>query len=165
MTKIVFFLIFNLLFLSNCLANEAYVGASFGDSNTSLNGYNSPTGFKAYLGVHINDRFGVEIGFINLGTFKRSAGSLKVDGTEISAVGFIPVGSDGNIFGKLGLFSWNSEYSNGANVDGTDFTLGLGVQFPIRDAILVRIEYQEFRDINDNNDDFTLLSVGLALSF
>ncbi len=148
------------------IANNAYLGASIGESDTSQNGYNKPLAYKAFLGVHINDRFGVELGLINLGEFKRNSVVIsEVSGTEISALGFIPIGTNGELFGKIGFFNWDVKYPNGASTDGSDITIGLGVQLPIRGNTLFRFEYQEFRDINDSNDDFTLLSIGLALLF
>jgi hypothetical protein len=147
-------------------ANDAYFGASIGESKTSQNGYNKPLAYKAFLGAPFNDRFGVELGFINLGEFKRNNSvTREVSGFELSLLGFIPIGTNGNIFGKIGMFNWDIDYSNGATADGSDVTIGLGIQFPFMSNKLFRIEYQEFRDINDSNDDFTLISLGLALAF
>jgi len=164
MKTLLLFIFLNLTLISNVAAENAYFGASFGDARTTANNYNTPIGYKFYLGGHLNDRFGAEIGFIELGEFKRNTTTNKISGTEISAVGFIPLGNDGSIFVKLGLFNWNSKTSNG-ETDGSDFTIGLGVQLPIKDNILFRIEYQEFRDINNSSDNYTFLSVGAALVF
>ncbi len=168
MKKIVLIAFLYTSLLSNVCAEQAYIGASIGDSNISTTNDNKPIGYKFFLGAHINDRVGIELGIINLGEFKTGSLTNTVTGTELSAVGFIPIGSDGNIFAKLGLFSWNIDSSLGSlssTADGTDLTIGLGFQYPIKDNILIRLEYQEFRDINDTNDNFTFLSVGLALQF
>ncbi|MFV2061024.1 MAG: outer membrane beta-barrel protein [Gammaproteobacteria bacterium] len=167
MKKITLLILFLGLFSTSslCLANEAYFGASVGESGTSLNGYNKPLGYKAFLGAHINDRFGIELGLVNLGEFKRNSTRFELTGIEISAVGFIPVGSNGNLFAKIGLFNWDIDYPGGASTDGSDVTIGIGVQLPISGNTLFRFEYQEFRDIDASNVDFTLLSIGLALAF
>ncbi len=150
--------------LAPSYAADAYLGASFGDSNVSLDNYNKPIGYKFFIGAHVNDQFGVELGLINLGDFTITNLSTKVSGTELSAVGFIPVGGDGSIFGKIGIFNWNID-SNSISSTGTDFTLGFGVQFPVKDSTLFRLEYQEFRDLRNDNDDYTFLSIGLAIKF
>jgi len=170
MNKILFILLISITLLSNAIAEQSYIGASIGDSKVSSDSFSKPIGYKIFLGTHINDRFGVELGLINLGEFQSNVVSNKVSGTELSGVGFIPIGDDGSIFGKIGLFAWSIESSAGnINVTstGTDFTIGLGIQFPIplNDNTLLRLEYQEFRDIDDTDDDFTFLSVGLALMF
>lgn len=168
MKKILLFLLLNISLFTTVLAEDTYIGASIGDSKISLDNYSKPIGYKAFLGAHINDRFGIEIGLINLGEFKRNTLTNKVTGTELSGVGFIPLGNDGSVFGKIGLFNWTIESTIGsikASSNGTDLTIGLGVQYPIKDNILVRLEYQEFRDIDDSNDDFTFLSLGFVLSF
>jgi len=168
MNKIIIFLILNSVFIASCFAEQSYVGASIGDSKVSSDNDNKPIAYKVFLGTHVNDSLGFEIGIINLGNFERTGVTSKVGGTELSAVGSIPLGKDGNLFGKLGVFNWNIESKVGAitsNSDGTDITIGLGVQLPIKDNILIRIEYQEFRDIDTADDDFTFLSVGIGLSF
>ncbi len=164
MRKILLFIILNVSIQASSCYAEAYVGASIGDSNVSLDNYNKPVGYKFFIGADINDRFGLELGLINLGDFTIGSLSTKISGTELSAVGFIPVGSDGKLFGKIGLFNWNID-SNSISSNGTDFTLGLGIQFPVKDNILFRLEYQEFRDIRNSSDDFTFLSIGLAVKF
>ncbi len=168
MKKIILITFIYTSLLSNASAEQAYIGASIGDSNISTTNDNKPIGYKFFLGAHVNDRIGVELGIINLGKFKTGSLANEVSGTELSAVGFIPVGSDGNVFAKLGLFAWNIDSTLGSisgSSNGTDLTIGFGFQYPIKDNILIRLEYQEFRDINDTNDNFTFLSVGLALQF
>ncbi|VAX01805.1 hypothetical protein MNBD_GAMMA22-154 [hydrothermal vent metagenome] len=168
MKKLLFIAFIYASFLSSVNAAEAYIGASIGDSNISVNNDNKPVGYKLFLGTHVNDNVGIELGIINLGEFKTGNLTNKVTGTELSAVGFIPVGADGDVFAKLGLFVWNIDSTLGSlsgTSDGTDITIGFGFQYPIKDNILIRLEYQEFRDIDDTNDNFTFLSVGLALQF
>jgi hypothetical protein len=83
------------------------------------------------------------------------------DGVSAFGVGFLAVGPV-DLFGKLGLIAWDTNFRGGLENDGTDFAYGVGAQFRVW-SISVRAEYEVF-DLSDV-DDLSMISVGLTYTF
>lgn len=150
--------------------SENYFGASVGQSEVDVPGYDEPTSYKIFGGLR-EDSIGVELAYIDIGEFKISGpggtGSIDVFGIELSAVGFLPVGDNFDLLGKIGLFYWevDATLNNapfGSN-DGTDLAIGFGGQFKATDNLALRAEYQIFNDVDDS--DIDMISVGISFNF
>jgi hypothetical protein len=150
-------------------AANAYVGAAIGQTETALDGYDNPLGYKIFAGAQLTEFAGFELAYIDMDKATNGAIKRSTNGVELTGVGIFPFGNGGEIFLKLGIFTRKTQISiNGidaGNVDGTDLTYGLGVNFPMSASSLLRMEYQEFRDDNNFDLTYSLLSLGLMLKF
>ncbi len=98
----------------------------------------------------------VEGAYVDLGKDSVVANStefeLEVDGIEIAVTGFVPFTQSLDVYGKLGVFSWDAELAaNGAaldDTDGTDLLAGLGVAWNTGSPFGARLELDTY-DILD----------------
>jgi len=94
---------------------------------------------------------------------------LELDGLAVSAVASYPVNEAFTVFGKLGIWAWDSEVtlpfpgiSTKTDDDGTDVIFGVGGSYNLTKAISVRAEWERF---TSNSDDADLLSISGAYKF
>ncbi len=93
---------------------------------------------------------------------------MKTSGLNISAVGTIPLGSGFALFGKAGLFAWESEANDvtggvpfSGKEDGTDLSFGIGASYDFTKNFAIRAEWERFKAVGD----IDLLSVGIVYKF
>jgi OOP family OmpA-OmpF porin len=172
---------------------QAFVGGSFGksdiDDSIAFNGPNDPlitsgtvdgkdTAFKVFGGYMFNRHFGVEGAYVNLGEASYSGdffglpvtgGKVEVSGFNVAALGSYPITEQFSVFGKIGLFIWESEASDTTGglpfsnqADGTDISFGLGVGYNFTRNLGVRAEWERFK-LDDV--DATLISLGVVWRF
>ena len=167
---------------------QPYLGFSVGQSDTdedvaaglidsgTVDG--KDTGFKLYGGYRVNRHFALEAGYVDLGevgyrgTFTGlpvTNGQIETSGLNLSAVGIVPIGQSFSLFGKVGLFLWESEATDltgGApfrsTADDTDVSFGLGASFDFGRNFSLRGEWERFEVAGSDSD---LLSVGFAYRF
>jgi OOP family OmpA-OmpF porin len=135
------------------------------------------TGFKIFGGYQFNPHFAVEIAYVDLGKASYSGnfgalpvtgGSLETWGLNASAVGILPLHPSFELFGKIGIFGWESKARDttggipfSGKADDADVSLGLGMAFNIARNVSIRAEWERFKAV----DDIDLLSLGLAFKF
>ena len=175
------------LFAAQSLA-QPYVGASFGQSDidesvaagliTSGTVDGEDTGFKIFGGYQLNRNFALEAAYVDLGEASYSGsffgapvtgGKVEISGINLSAVGILPLAEKFSLFGKLGMFLWDSEASDvtggvpfNDKADGTDLSFGVGAGYELGRNLLLRAEWERF-DASDSDVD--LLSIGVAFRF
>ncbi len=167
-----------LLFASSSPAlaadNGIYLGASVGQANLEIDDLaglsaadfdGEDTAFKLIAGIRPLDWLAVEAAYVDFGQPDDSVlgERFEAEGDGISAfgVGFLAVGPV-DLFGKLGLIAWDTNFGGGLEDDGTDFAYGVGAQFRVW-SISLRAEYEVF-DLSDV-DDLSMISVGLTYTF
>lgn len=150
----------------------------------------SDTSFHGYLGWQLNKNFSIEGGWADLGEVKSTTTTTgvvtswvlnaKASGPYAAAIGMIPLGSNGSIYGKLGIH--NMKLSVGASVTGlggslstgtsatnSGAVLGIGYQYDGTDKIGGRIEFTRYQNIGKSNTtgqiDANILTVGLHVRF
>jgi opacity protein-like surface antigen len=158
--------------------NGIYLGGSVGQSgihvdqggSQSVNYDANATGFKLIGGWRFLDWLAVEANYIDLGSGSdHVAGeTIKADvnGTTLSAVGFVPVGPV-DLFARVGAINWNASLeapslSMKTSDHGTDLTYGIGAQFRIL-SLSLRAEYERF-DVSDV-DTVDMVSLGVTWTF
>ncbi|MGH8692495.1 MAG: outer membrane beta-barrel protein [Burkholderiales bacterium] len=172
---------------------QAFVGGSIGQSDIensiATSGPNGPlitsgtvdgkdTAFKVFGGYMFNQHFGVEGAYVNLGEASYSGtffglpvtgGTVEVTGLNVAALGSYPVTPEFSVFGKIGLFVWESNASDTTGglpfsntADGTDLSFGIGVGYSFTRNLGVRAEWERFKL---DNVDADLLSIGLVYKF
>jgi OmpA-OmpF porin, OOP family len=158
-----------------------------GLATSSISDRDRSHGFKLYGGYQLNKNFAVEGGYFDLGKFGYTAttvpagtltGDMKVKGLNMDLVGSVPLSEKFSVFGRAGLNyaqAKDSFSSTGAvrvtnpspSKSGTNYKLGLGVQYAITEALALRGEAERYR-VNDavgNKGHIDLLSVGLVYRF
>lgn len=135
-------------------------------------------GTKAFVGFRLGRHVAIEAGWVDLGDvrYSGSSGAVPVTGGRIgvsglngSVVGLIPLGSNIELFGKVGAISWEADASDqragvpfARNTDGTDLSAGLGANFYFARHVGLRVEAERFELDNDNAD---LVSANLLVRF
>ena len=158
-----------------------------GLATSSISDRDRNHGFKLYGGYQLNRNFAIEGGYFDLGKFGYTAttvpagtlnGDIKVKGLNLDLVGIVPLTEKFSVFGRAGLnyakandtfTSTGAVQVNNPNPSrsGTNYKLGLGVQYALTDALSVRGEAERYR-VNDaigNRGHIDLFSVGLVYSF
>ena len=158
-----------------------------GFATSSISDRDRSTGFKLYGGYQINKNFAVEGGYFDLGKFGYTAttvpagtltGDIKVKGLNLDLVGTLPLTDKFSVFGRAGLNYAQAKdtfTSTGAirvtnpnpSKSGTNYKLGVGVQYALTEALALRGEAERYR-VNDaigNKGHIDLLSVGLIYRF
>jgi len=181
-------LLCGLVAASQASAQGFYIGGSVGQSSfdddnavpgliTSGTVDDKDTGFKIYGGYQFNRNFGLELAWVDLGKASYSGtflglpvtgGTVKASGLNISAVGTLPLGSGFALFGKAGLFAWESEANDvtggvpfSGKEDGTDLSIGVGASYDFTKNFAIRAEWERFKAVGD----IDLLSVGIVYKF
>jgi OOP family OmpA-OmpF porin len=140
------------------------------------------TGWKVFGGTQFNPYVGFEAAYVNLGTVTGTDTSVgipidvdaEVSGLNFAVVGIAPVADRFAFFGKIGFYlsTLDLHASGGASgsdsASGTGLALGLGGSVSVTERVFVRLEWERFADIGDDDlgkDDVDLLSVGIGTAF
>jgi OOP family OmpA-OmpF porin len=173
-----------------------YGGVGFGQSKVedfficdldiSCSSDDTDSGWKLFVGNQFSPNAAVEFGYLDLGEFKISGNdsflgstslTVEASGFNVALAGFLPVGNTVNLLGKVGLFLWDVDASASSSVlgsgstseSGTDLMFGFGASFDIGKTTAVRIEWERFTDVGDENEtgqsDVDLLSASLVFRF
>ena len=136
-----------------------YIGFSLGSADDDVLS-ESDTGYKFFGGYTVNNNLGFEIAYVDLGQYVD--GFLDQYGVAFEAVGYLPLSSNLDLMGKVGMFAWTVDDSYYIDY-GTDLTYGLGVQYDLNNRVYVRGEWEQFTDVSGG--DVSLLSAGLVYTF
>ena len=134
-----------------------YVGIGFGSAHDEILNEDE-SAFKFYGGVNLNRHIGLELGYVDLGSYVN--GALIQDGISYELIGYIPLTSDLDIYGRAGFFDWEVTNAFTSNT-GTDATFGVGLQAQLQDHLSLRGEYQTFIDVDGGDVDLYSASINL----
>lgn len=159
----------------------AYIGGSFGRTELDVSAADqsslaeqgvtfddTDTGFKLFGGYRI-DQIAVEVFYADLGETSFGSGSTKGN-TEADSIGgsilvIFPVSNRFDLFGKVGVHAWDSDFSSNVGVsdsdDGTDPMFGIGAAYNIN-QVSFSAEYERYEL---DNVDIDLMSLGVAYRF
>ena len=161
------------------LAEDAYLGLSAGESqlddvcddveDTVVGGAvdcdDTDTAGKIFGGWKLTDWLGLEAAYVDLGTAEidtpGSSVDLDADGFSLSAVGFLPLNDNFDLFAKAGAYNWDVEadgIAGGLEDDGTDATYGVGARLGLNDNVALRAELERY-EVDDYDVD--VASVGI----
>jgi len=136
---------------------EMYAGVSAGVSNfDELD--TTDVGYKLYGGYLLNDAFGLDIAYINLGNPE----SIDFTGVSVSAVANFAINRQVSLFGKVGTFVWDISPPDSSSRSGNDFNFGAGVNFNARDNIYIHAELERYKA---DSESIFIYSLGLAFGF
>lgn len=167
-------LLFSMVLASNILGSAAmaenYFGLGIGSAD--IEGVDD-TSLKIYGGFR-TPNFGFEMAYHDLGKQEESAAgitaSIEATGIELSGVGYLPVSSSVDVFGKLGMLLWDMDLNltgfPTVSDDGSDFIYGLGIQFNPTNNFALRLELQAATlDVYGVDLDTEIISVGASYKF
>jgi OOP family OmpA-OmpF porin len=160
---------------------------AIGANLTSITDADRASGYKIYGGYRLNNHWSVEGGYFDLGQFSFNAttapagalsGNTKLRGLNLDLVGTLPITQKFRAFGRLGVnYAQANDTFVGTgivhvidpspNKRDTNLKVGLGVEYAINNALLVRAELERYR-INDavgNKGDIDMVSLGLVYQF
>ena len=160
---------------------------SGGLATSSISDRDRSTGFKLYGGYQFHRNFALEGGYFDLGKFGYTAntiptgtldGNIKLKGFNLDAVGILPITDRFSALGRVGLnYAKASDSFAGTGAvsvanpnpskSGTNYKLGVGLQYAFTEALGLRAEVERYR-VNDavgNKGHVDLFSVGLVYRF
>ncbi len=158
-----------------------------GLTTTSISDRDRDTGYKIFGGYQLHKNFAIEGGYFDLGKFGFTAttvpagtlnGNIRLKGLNLDAVGILPINEKLSALGRVGLNYAQAKDSfsgtGAVNVtnpnpskSGTNYKLGLGLQYAFTEALGIRAEVERYR-VNDaigNKGHIDLVSVGLVYRF
>lgn len=153
--------------------------------------------FNFVAGWMFNQNIGIEVGYIDFGqatddlglpeacsTFGCSSrewtSELKRDGFQLFLIGNLPLNESVDLYGKLGVISWDADYQgyersevyasgpplppqndqiNGSD-DGTDGALGFGANLRTDSPFSLRADFTYY-DFSDSDSSFVLQLMGM----
>jgi OOP family OmpA-OmpF porin len=133
----------------------AYFGIGAGSAHDDILD-EEDTAFKFYGGVNLTPNIGLELGYVDLGSYAN--GALTQDGISYELIGYLPLAHNIDLYGRAGFFSW--EVANYfTSHTGTDPTFGFGLQAQLQHHISLRGEYQTFLDVDGGDVELYSASV------
>lgn len=165
-----------------------YLGAGFGVSSLDVRDFapdyahlrfeESDFGYKLFAGWRVSKYFAAEAGYTNFGDVRQWEGGnmeffqeadIGVSMFSAEAVGLIPLSDKVDLFGKLGIASWDSSVitttggeTEDLSTSGTDPTFGIGLAVRIK-KFGIRFE-GDWLQVPDAGEVF-LLSASLTYIF
>jgi OOP family OmpA-OmpF porin len=158
-------------------------------SSFALSSDNKDVGYKAFLGYQMTPGIALEAGYVNLGKFRWSAptvpagsfnGQVRVQGASLDLVGRAPVTDNLSLIGRIGATyaKTRDSFSGTGVVSGligdasprsrkVNYKAGVGVQYALSPAVLVRVEGERYRidDAMGDKGHINLYSAGLVFPF
>lgn len=149
------------------------------------------TGYKLQLGYKLNQNFAIEGGYVDLGKFTYNVAftgptagtgkeTAKATGWNIVAMGILPLGDTFSLLGRLGMIHAKVDASASATGSGVTAlanasatrnktTYGLGVAYSMSKSTSLRVDYDRYSKLGDNNStgegDVDLYSLAVAYKF
>lgn len=161
-----------LAFTSSLSYANGYLGVSIGstDYGNNISYFEDGDSLALTGGVRVSPNLAFEASYIDLGDASDNippSWTVEASGLNFAAVGIAPVSPQFDIFGKVGLFSWDASLSEAgfgefASDSGTDFSLGFGATFNFSQQFGAVVEYQMF-DLD--GEDVDNLSFGARVNF
>jgi OOP family OmpA-OmpF porin len=147
-------------------------------------------GYSAGVGYEFNKYVAFEAGYVTLGEANISSDgggffineSWEADASYLGPKVSLPLTDKFSVFGKIGLFSWDVDYSPSTNdpilvqflsspatYGGTDIYFGAGFAYVVTNTIGVKAEWIRFNFDSDGwafpDTDIDFISAGLVFKF
>ncbi len=153
-------------------ADEGFsIGASVARASVEAEGLGQTVdgdadGSRIFGSYMFTRRFGIEAGYSDFGRPDDNtiAPNVEVESNsyDLYAVGVQPVSEKLDLFGKIGVVSWNTEIEEDETTEvsssSTDLALGIGAEYSVSERFAIRSEF-EWVD-SDNSGAVRLVSLG-----
>lgn len=130
--------------------------------------------YSVYGGSMLNNNFGLELGYVNMGDIGRAGGTTKAHGVNLSLVGKLPVSQTFGVFGKVGTTYGRTSVSAapGSGVvsgkeDGFGLSVGAGVSFDFSErwSAVLQWDRHDFKFAGSGRDNINATTLGLKYRF
>ena len=146
--------------------NSFYVAANA--LNADYESEEDASGFNVALGTYLGNRVSVEVGYADFGSVGDAFNEFDSSSVQLSAIGYLPIGNKGGVFGRIGAERIKLEGSivsagqtiRGSNEETNPF-FGIGGYYNVLDNVDVRVEYQKHEIFEVDVDT---ISAGLTVS-
>jgi OmpA-OmpF porin, OOP family len=165
--------------------NGIYIGASLGQARPSFDSPNSAIAagaavtfdnsayaYKVYGGYQLNQYFGVELIYHNLGEYNILIGG-KLNKADITGwggalVGAAPIGKDVSLLGRIGMTHTRETFAGSSdNIWSPSF--GVGLKYDFNPNLSARGEFERFTKIGSNDNTIgahaNVWTLGLGYKF
>lgn len=155
-------------------AEGFYAGAGIGithveDEDSGISFEDNPFGWRLVAGFDLTDTFAIEGAYVNSGEAEDDIMGADVEAEltafTVSAIALIPVSDSTTLFGKLGLYTGESEVSAFGLTEDDDedgLTIGAGVRFQTSDRLTLRADFDWF---DTDLDSLWSIGVGFHVGF
>ena len=168
---------------SVALADDSgfYVGANLGLGKPDINTTNGTSKSSSavggvILGYKFNKYIGVEGQYTGVGKVTDKVnGTAKGDAASLSAIGFLPLNDEFNLYGKLGVAHTKTTVSSSLapmnDATRTAVTYGLGGEYNFNKNIGMRLGWDHYNAAvdmtgsNKNNANANVINVGAIYNF
>ena len=165
---------------SAAVAEEGFfVGGAFGNGyiDESIDGNrikSDSSAYRIYGGYGLTKHLGVEIGYLDLGTFRETldVGGMSVpvsasaSGFTLAAIGTLPLSERFSLIGRLGYYFHDGESSAAGVVEASPSEespfIGIGLGYDISEVLEFNLAYDYIRT---DDADPALATIGLTLRF
>ena len=142
----------------------SYAGVSFGSSTLEEGSFENDlddTQIAIFLGRQLNQYFATEVGYTSIGDLNDGdrGRSNDLTGIETSALGFLPVSSKVSVFGRLGYWSWDTDFAS-----GEDLLYGAGIEYNPNERFQLRLEAKRY-ELDGNDADIELVNGSVGYRF
>lgn len=137
---------------------QMYVGADL--TSTRVDGYTSAGGHGIFAGYQFTPNWAAEVSYRNLGKFEsdNASGYTRLNMTQISAVGMMPLNEKFKVYARLGWGFANATGSKSYNA-ANSMGFGAGAEYSFSKNLGVRAE------INSVATDAKQFNVGMLYRF
>ena len=161
--------------------NSAYIGFNAGQSSYrqgcgtgAFNCGDKDDAYSIYGGSMLNNNFGLELGYIDMGDIARGGGTTKAQGVNLSLVGKLPLGQSFGVFGKVGTTYGRTKVSSlpgsgvpAGNEDGFGLSVGAGVSYDFSErwSAVLQWDRHDFKFAGAGRENINATTVGLKYRF
>ena len=134
---------------------QLYLGAGVGEAKTDTR----ETSFKLYGGYQITPMWGVELGYNDLGKYRRA----DIESYTLAGTGTFPLNERWSLMGKLGAAENRPDAAGTGN--HTAVLVGVGVGYSLSKNVGLRLEYEHFGKLADAGNSPKGKNVALSLKY
>jgi OOP family OmpA-OmpF porin len=161
--------------------NNAYIGFNAGQSSYrqgcgtgTFNCGDKDDAYSIYGGSMLNNNFGLELGYVNMGDIGRGGGTTKAEGINLSLVGKLPLSQSFSLFGKVGTTYGRTKVSSlpgsgvtAGNEDGFGLSVGAGVSYDFSErwSAVLQWDRHDFKFAGAGRENINATTLGVKYRF
>lgn len=162
--------------------NSAYIGFNAGQSNyrqgCGLGAFNCGSkhnsAYSIYGGSMFSNNFGLELGYLDMGTVQRAGGDTRAHGINLSLVGKLPLSQAWGLFGKVGTTYGRTTVSSvpasgvaSGSESGFGLSVGAGVSYDFTEqwSAVLQWDRHDFKFAGAGRENVNATTLGVKYRF
>ncbi len=169
---------------ANCFAAGGYFGGTLGKAELDLDDFDDARSFSFLAGYQANENLAIEFAYYSTGKSEYRENSVsysyeesvEVRGPTISLMGVAPINDKFELYGRLGFWLWDADYSvsysdedisfeGSASEDGDSLFYGFGAQLSTSEHVKLSLEYTQYEAGDEVDVDIDNISFGARFFF